>query len=166
MGFTDSETAACRIACSVVPPSRAVLVATIPAATERLCRLLLGQRLVCPANLAEAQAALARESFALAVMGVHFDESRMFDLVSSARASALNRDVPIICVLGVRRRMSKITVHLLEETISGMSGCQFLNLTVIADDEAGNALVRGVLGEHLQPALPERTLQQFKPSST
>jgi hypothetical protein len=38
--------------------------------------------------------------------------------------------------------------------------------TVIADDEAGNALVRAMLGEHLQPALPERTLQQIKPSST
>jgi len=98
-----------------------VLVATIPAAAERLSRLLLGQRLVSPLNLAEAQAALSRERFALAVMGVHFDESRMFDLVSSARASPLNRDVPIICVLG--------------------------------------------LGEHLQPALPERTLQQIEPSS-
>jgi CheY-like chemotaxis protein len=143
-----------------------VLLATIPAVAERLSRLLLGQRLVCPVNLAEAQASLSRESFALAVMDVHFDESRMFDLVSSARASPLNRDVPIICVLGVRRKMSMLTVHLLQETMSGMSGCQFLNLTVIADDEAGNALVRAMLGEHLQPALPERTLQQIKPSST
>jgi hypothetical protein len=142
-----------------------VLVATIPAAAERLSGLLLGQRVVCPVNLAEAQVALARESFALAVMGVHFDESRMFDLISSARASALNRDVPIICVLGVRRKLSKLTVHLLEETISGMAGCQFLNLTVIADDEAGNAHVRGMLSEHLQPLLAERTLQQIEPSS-
>jgi hypothetical protein len=156
MALTDSETAG----------SRAVLVATIPAAAERLSRLLLGHRLVCPVDLAEAQAALSRERFALALMGVHFDESRMFDLVSSARASVLNRDVPIICVLGVRRKMSKLTVHLLQETISGMSGCQFLNLTVIADDEAGNARVRAMLAEHLQPALPERTLQQIKPSST
>ena len=62
-------------------------------------------------------------------MGVHFDKSRMFDLISYARASALNRGVPIVCVLGVRRKMSKLTVHLLQETIDGMSGCQFLNLT-------------------------------------
>ena len=143
-----------------------MLVAAIPAAAERLSRLLLGHRLVRPVNIAEAQAALSRESFALALMGVHFDESRMFDLISSARASALNRDVPIVCVLGVRRKMSSLTVHLLEETINGMAGCQFLNLTVIADDETGNALVRGMLGEHLQPVLPERTLQQVKPSST
>jgi hypothetical protein len=143
-----------------------VLVAAIPVAVERLCRLLPDQRTVCPANLAEAQAALARERFALAIMGVHFDDSRMFDLISYARASSLNRSVPIVCVLGVRRKLSSLTVHLLQETINGMAGCQFLNLTVIADDDVGNALVRGVLMEYLDPLLPERTLQQLKSSST
>ena len=150
----------------MVPHSRPVLVAAIPVAVERLCRLLPDQRTVCPANLAEAQVALARERFALAIMGVHFDGSRMFDLISHARASALNRDVPIVCVLGVRRKMSKLTVRTLQGTINGMSGCRFLNLTEIADDDAGNALIRGILTEYLDPRLPERTLQQLKPSST
>jgi hypothetical protein len=150
----------------VVPQSRPVLVAAIPLAAERLCRLLPDQRTVCPTTLDEAQAALARERFALAIMGVHFDDSRMFDLISYARASSLNRGVPIVCVLGVRRKLSTLTVHLLEETINGMPGCQFLNLTVIADDAAGNARVRGMLMEYLDPLLPERTLQQVKPSST
>jgi hypothetical protein len=149
----------------VVPQSRPVLIAAIPSAAQRLSRLIPDRRIVCPSTLAEAQAALARERFALAVMGVHFDESRMFDLISHARASALNRGVPIVCVLGVRRKMSNLTVHLLEETINGMSGCRFLNLTVIADDEAGNALVRGMLMDYLEPLLPERTLQQLKPST-
>ena len=143
-----------------------MLVAALPVAVERLCRLLPNQRTVCPANLAEAQAALARERFALAIIGVHFDESRMFDLVSYTRASPLNRGVPIVCVLGVRRKMSRLTIHLLQETINGMSGCQFLNLTQITDDDSGNALVRSMLMEHLEPLLPERTLQQPKPSST
>jgi hypothetical protein len=150
----------------VIPPRGPVLVAAIPLATERLCRLLVDQRTVCPPNLVQAQLALAQERFALAIMGVHFDESRMFDLMSVARASPRNRDVPIVCVLGVRRTMSNLTVHLLEETINGMPGCQFLNLTVIPDDETGNALVRGVLMDYLEPLLPERTLQQLKPSST
>ena len=47
-----------------------------------------------------------------------------------------------------------------------MAGCQFLNLTVIADDDVGNALVRDVLMEYLDPRLPERTLQLVKPSTT
>ena len=150
----------------MVAHSRPVLVAAIPVAVERLCRLLADQRTVCPANLAEAQVALARERFALAILGVHFDESRMFDLISYARASALNRGVPIVCVLGVRRKLSSLTVHLLEETINGMAGCRFLDLTGIADDVTGNALVRGMLMDYLEPLLPERTLQQVKPSTT
>jgi hypothetical protein len=150
----------------VVPPSRPVLVAAIPVAVERLGRLLPDQRTICPANLGEAQVALARERFALAIMGVHFDDSRMFDLISYARASPLNRSVPIVCVLGMRRKLSSLTVRLLQETINGMSGCQFLNLTLIADDDVGNALVRDVLMEYLDPLLPERTLQQLKSSST
>jgi hypothetical protein len=166
MGFTDSETVPWRIRSAVVPQSLPVLIAAIPVAAERLCRLLPDHRPVCPTTLAEAQVALGRERFALAVMGVHFDESRMFDLMSYARTSSLNRGVPIICVLGVRRTMSNLTVHLLEETINGMAGCQFLNLTVIADDEAGNARVRAMLLDFVEPLLPERTLQQVKPSST
>ena len=90
----------------------------------------------------------------------------MFDLISYARASALNRGVPIVCVLGVRRKLSRLTVHLLQETINGMAGCQFLNLTLIADDGVGNALVRDALMEYLDPLLPERTLQPLKSSST
>lgn len=130
-----------------------MLVAAIPEAAERVCRLLPDQRVICPATFAEAQAALARERFALAVMGVYFAESRMFDLMSLARASALNRDVPILCVLGVRRRISELTVHLLQETINGMSGCAFLNLSAIPDDAAGNALVRRILADYLEPPL-------------
>jgi len=145
----------------VVPQNRPILVAAIPEAAERVCRLLPGQRVVCPATLPEAQAALARERFALAVMGVYFAESRMFDLMSYARASALNRDVPILCVLGARRRISDLTVRLLQDTIDAMWRCAFLNLSAIPDDEAGNALVRRTLMQHLEPvfnpATPSRT---------
>jgi hypothetical protein len=156
----------------VLLQSRPVLVAAIPAAAERLCRLLSDQRVVSPATLPEAQAALARERFALAVMGVHFAESRMFDLISYARASALNRDVRIVCVLGVRRNISPLTVHLLQETIDAMPGCVFLNLVAIPDHEGGNVLVRGTLMEYLQPPLSPgiaatvRPLHQVDPSST
>jgi hypothetical protein len=165
MAFTDSETVPWRIRSAVVLLSRPVLIAAIPAAAERLCRLLPDQRTVCPASLAEAQAALAREPFALAIMGVHFDESRMFDLISYARASRLNRGVPIVCVLGVRRKLSTLTVHLLEETINGMSRCQFLDLTAVADDEPGNAVVRGTLMDYVAPPSAVHTLQRLKPSS-
>jgi hypothetical protein len=163
MGFPDSETAPPPAACVVAPESRPVLVAAVPLAAQRLSRQLPDQRLVVPATLAEAQAALARERFSLAVMGVHFAESRMFDLLSFARGSALNRDVPILCVLGVRRKLSPLTVRLLEETINAMRGCAFFNLTAIPDDEAGNALVRRTLMDFLQPPLSVTPVPEVAP---
>lgn len=59
--------------------------------------------------------------------------------------------MPILCVLGVRRKISDLTVRLLGETTNGMAGCAFLNLSAIPDDEAGNALVRRALLQHLEP---------------
>ena len=56
----------------MLPQSPSVLIAAIPAAQQRLCRLLPDWRLVVPVTLVEAQAALAREQFALAVLGVYF----------------------------------------------------------------------------------------------
>ena len=125
-----------------------------------------------PTTLAEAQAAFARERFELAVLGVHFAESRMFDLLSYARSSALNRDVPILCVLGARRNFTALTVRLLEETIRAMPGCEFFNLSAVPDDETGDARVREKLAEYLRPLLPaaiataERPLLPPDPSST
>ena len=135
----------------MLPQSASVLVAAIPAAAQRLCRLLPDCRLVVPATLGEAQAALAREQFALAVLGVYFAESRMFDLLSFTRSSALNRDVPVVCLLGARGRLSTLTVRLLEETVNAMPGCRFVDLTAIPDDAAGNAEVRARLMDCLLP---------------
>ena len=76
--------------------------------------------------------------------------------------------MPILCVLGVRRNLSPLTVRLLEETIHAMWGCAFFNLSATPDDEAGNALVRGKLTQYLQPAAPPpvRPLHQVDSSST
>jgi hypothetical protein len=128
-----------------------VLIAAVPEAAARLRRILGAHATVVAQTLQEAQDALSRERFALAVLGVYFDESRMFDVMSSARASALNREVPIVCVLGLRGRLSAATVRMLQEIIDSMSACEFLNLAAIPDDDAGNALVRSRLARHLAP---------------
>ena len=103
----------------------------------------------------EAQHALAAERFALAILGVYFDESRMFDVMSYARTGGLNRNVPIVCVRGTPSNMSPITLRMLEQTINALSGCEFLDLSAIPDDAAGNALVLRRLVRHLgYPLLP------------
>jgi len=128
-----------------------VLIAAVPAAAVRLRRILCAHAPVAVQTLQDAQDALSRERFSLVVLGVYFDESRMFDVMSYARASALNREVPIVCVLGVRGKLSDATVRMLREIIETMSACEFLNLVAIPDDDAGNARVLSRLARHLAP---------------
>jgi len=126
-------------------------VAAVPIAAERLRSILSGHRVFCPVNYHEAKEALSREQYALAIFGVYFDESRMFDLVSFTRGSAANRDTPIVAVLGIRGRLSELIVRSLEQTINSMPLTTFLNLTVIPDDPGGNASVREFLDRYLLP---------------
>jgi hypothetical protein len=128
-----------------VPSGSSIFVATVPAAAERLRRIFAGYRVVSVITFAEAKQALSRDKFALGILGVYFGESRMFELLSFARGSLVNRDTPIVCVLGVRGGLSNATIRSLEQAVNSLPGSVFMNLVAIPDDEPGNALVRGYL---------------------
>jgi hypothetical protein len=130
-----------------------ILIATAPAAAKRLQGILAGYSMTVVHTVQEAQAVLAAERFTLAILGVYFDESRMFEVMSYARVSALNRDVPIVCVRGIPGNISPITLRMLEQTVNALSACEFLDLTAIPDIEAGNALVLRRLARHLGSTL-------------
>jgi len=136
-----------------------VLIAAVPLAAKRLQAILAGYPTTVVRTVEEAQEALAAERFALAILGVYFDESRMFDVMSYARTGGRNREVPIVCVRGIASGISPITLRMLEQTINALSGCEFLDLAAIPDDEAGNALVLQRLIPHLgAPLLPASPL--------
>jgi hypothetical protein len=134
-----------------------VLIAAAPSAARRLQAVLAGHGSTLVRTVEEAREALAAERFALAILGVYFDESRMFDVMSYARTGGRNRDVPIVCVRGMPGSMSPVTLRMLEQTINALSGCEYLDLVGIPDDEAGNALVLRRLARHLGPILPPPT---------
>ena len=130
-----------------------ILIAAAPPAAKRLQAILSGYSMTVARTVQEAQAALAAERFTLAILGVYFDESRMFDVMSYARVGTLNRDVPIVCVRGILGNISPITLRMLEQTVNALSGCEFLDLVTIPDSDAGNALVLRRLTRHLGSAL-------------
>ena len=130
-----------------------ILIAAAPTAAKRLQGILAGYPLAVVRTVREAQDALAAERFTLAILGVYFDESRMFEVMSYARVGALNRDVPIVCVRGIPGNISPVTLRMLEQTVNALSGCEFLDLTAIPDDDVGNALVLRRLTRHLGSAL-------------
>jgi hypothetical protein len=128
-----------------VPTGPSIFVATVPTAAERLRRILAGHRVVAVMTLAEARQTLSREKFALAILGVYFEESRMFELLSFAKGSVMNRDTPVVCVLGMRGTLSDATIRSLEQAVNSIRGSVFLNLIAIPDDGPGNKLVRRYL---------------------
>jgi hypothetical protein len=132
-----------------------ILIAAAPVAATRLQAILAGFSMTVVRTVAEAQSALAGERFTLAILGVYFDESRMFEVMSYARVGGLNRDVPIVCVRGIPGNISPITLRMLEQTVNALSGCEFLDLSAIPDDDAGNARVLRRLTRYLGPPLPQ-----------
>ena len=122
-----------------------ILVATVPVAAERLRAILAGHRVYCARHYAGATRLLSREQFSLAILGVYFAESRMFDLLSFARGSARNARTPVACVVGMRGRLSPLAIRSLEQTLNAMPRTWFLNLAAVPDDAAGNATVLSFL---------------------
>jgi CheY-like chemotaxis protein len=74
-----------------------VLVADVPEMQARVAAVLVQERLVFVHTLAAALKALAGEDFDLVLIGLHFDDSRMFDLLREVRAGSRNGAVPIVC---------------------------------------------------------------------
>src|SRR5687767_12406681 len=62
---------------------------------RRLERILAGHRLTIPHSVEEAKHELERREFAMVILGVLFDESRMFELLRIVRTFDANRFTPI-----------------------------------------------------------------------
>ena len=82
---------------TAVPMKKTVLVADH--ADARLTAILSAYELVYVRTLDEAKATLTGRNFDLVVIGVHFDESRMFDLLRYVRWQERHRATPVVCVL-------------------------------------------------------------------
>jgi DNA-binding response OmpR family regulator len=122
-----------------------VLVADVPEAHARLAAALNGAELRFAQTLGEALRALREEDFELLLAGVHFDESRMFDLLRAVRSGRRNHQVPIVCIRTRRNAFATLTPNALEVTIKALNANAYVDLSGFADDERGNAAVRQLL---------------------
>jgi len=122
-----------------------VLVADVPEAHARLAAVLNGSEARFVHTLGDALRALAEEDFDLVLVGVHFDESRMFDLLRAVRKGSRNAAVPILCTRLRRLAFATLTPQALEVTIKALNGNGYVDLTGFANDEGGNAAIRHLL---------------------
>jgi len=131
--------------------TRRILVADTPLADRRLAAILSGYELVFERTLDAAGRALAGPRFDIVLVGVHFDESRMFDLLRQLRTTAPHAGLPVVCVRSHQFVSPAITIEGLEIAAKAL-GCKlFLDLTKYSDDAQGNAEVRRLLDGLLAP---------------
>ncbi len=112
---------------------------------ERLSRILEGHELTVPKSIDEAKAELQRRKFAMILLGVHFDESRMFELLRLVRTYKANERTPVVCMLTSESRLSDVAVEGLDHAVKAMLANAFLNLRKFPDDAVGNARARRII---------------------
>jgi CheY-like chemotaxis protein len=129
-----------------------ILVADTSDSDRRLSAILGGHDLLFARTMGEAQRLLAQRPFDLVMVGVHFDDSQMFDLVRHIRAGGSHAERPVACVRSHRfASAASISIEGLEIAARALSCSLFLDLTKYPDDARGNAEVRKLLDELLTP---------------
>jgi len=111
----------------------------------RLQRILAGHRLTICKSVDQAKRELEAREYALIILGVHFDESRMFELLRQVRTIKMNSLTPVVCVLAGPSVLSDVAIEGLDHAVKAMLANAFLNLNKFPDDERGNGRVRRIV---------------------
>ena len=114
---------------SGVPQDRAkVLVADVPEADEQIRDCLPGHSLHFVRTLAQAIRELRRDGYQLIVIGMHFDESRMFELQRYVRGLPELKHVPVICVQCLDVLLSDAVLKNMDDAVKALGGTAFVDL--------------------------------------
>ena len=105
-----------------------VLVADVPEMDERIRHCLPGHDIVFVRRLAEAIATLRHDGFSLVIIGLHFDESRMFELLSHVRSLSKYDDVPVVCVQGLEFIVPEAVMKTVDMAVKVLGGTAFVDL--------------------------------------
>ena len=113
--------------------------------------ILSGHEVDLVRTLEQAQRAIERSAFDMIAVSVHFDDSRMFDLLRFLQTSGQHDRRPLVCVRSQQFISPAISIEGLEIAAKALGCTLFLDLTWYADDASGRSAVRQVLEELLSP---------------
>jgi len=125
-----------------------ILVADGQDISRRIDKILKAYELTFVHTLGEAVRALDRLDYDLIIIGVHFDESRMFDLLRHVRAEERYQAKPVVCVAS-QRFGSPISIEGLEIATRALAASAFIDFARYGDDDEGNAAIRSVVERFL-----------------
>ena len=129
---------------TATPMKKTVLVADH--ADARLSAILAAYELIFVRTLDEAKAALSGRNYDLVIIGVHFDESRMFDLLRHVRGEERHRATPVVCVLTAEFARHAIAAEGLEIAVKALGGTAYVDLKTRGDSEV-RRIVDELLGD-------------------
>jgi hypothetical protein len=105
-----------------------VLVADVPEMHARIRDCLPGHECEFVTTLSDAVASLRYDGFSLIVIGLHFDESRMFELLSYARSLPRYKDAAVVCVQGLDLVMPEAVMRTVDMAVKALGGTAFVDL--------------------------------------
>lgn len=98
-----------------------ILIADTPQSAFSLKVILEGHELISSNTMEAALAELQKETFDLVIVGVHFDDSQMFELIRHVQTSSNNAEKPIICFCARDTGMARV-IHESIESASKTAG--------------------------------------------
>src|SRR5271156_3012169 len=104
-----------------------VLIADTQEDAVCLKRIMQGHELVVANTMSEAVAALEAQTFDLIIIGLHFDDSQMFELIRETKKMPKNAHKPIICFCARDTRLARILHESLESTTKLLGSWMYLN---------------------------------------
>jgi PleD family two-component response regulator len=124
-----------------------VMLAIVAPKVELWRRILAGHEVVVVTTLREAMQRLTEEdNLRMVVIGVHFDESRMFTLLGDIRAHPKYRNIPVLVVLSPGQyAFSEIAVEGIDRAVTALGANGFLNLDHFPDNAEGEARIRRIV---------------------
>ncbi|HZM32859.1 MAG TPA: hypothetical protein VFC18_00070 [Burkholderiales bacterium] len=105
-----------------------ILVADVPEMERTIRDCLPGHELMFVRTMREAMSALRRDGYQLIVIGLHFDESRMIELLSYIRGLEQYRNAPIVCVQGLEMALPESVLKSIDVAVKALGGLAFLDL--------------------------------------
>ncbi len=105
-----------------------VLVADVPESDEKIRDCLPGHDLHFVRNFPQAIKELRKDGYQLIVIGMHFDESRMFELLRYVRGLPKHNDLPVICVQCLDVLLSESVLKNMDDAVKALGGTAFVDL--------------------------------------
>jgi CheY-like chemotaxis protein len=129
---------------TALPMKKSILVADGDA-DSRLQSILQGCELAYARTLEEAAHAALKRGFDLIVIDMHFDDSRMFDLLRYLRSEERLAGTPVICMRTHRFEWASITGEGLEIAVKALGGQAFIDLAKFGTDAEADLQVRRII---------------------